>query len=522
MASVRFLACVALCVCGLAQAPAGRADDDSLRYARLDPGPERPSRIGELPQALSVEDAGRYRMIFELQRDGRWREADPLIARLRDRLLLGHVLAQRYLHRAYKTSYPELASWLESYADLPVAANIHRLAVARHTPGQKLPITPVEGFLGGYGQELGTRESTALARRLMSNGLEAWRRRDYARAAEAFALLAGNEDADGEDVATGAFWAARAHLLAGRPQLVPRFLRIAARASDEFYGLLAQTLLGQSIRFDWHERSLRGDELQVLLVDPASRRAMALAQIGQEALAESEIRKLAARSRPELVHALAALAEAMRLPAAQMRVAQRLRVIDGRRHDAALYPLPPWEPADGFKVDRSLVYAIIRAESAFDIDARSPANARGLMQVLPETATLVARGQRIAYKGDASLYEPELNLRMGQGWLLRLARTKTVGRSLIHLVTAYNGGETRLKGWLARELRGVKDDPLLFIETIPLTETRNYVKKVLANLWAYQTRLGEPMPTLRALAENRWPVFVMIDQRPVARHARAN
>ena len=77
--------------------------------------------------------------------------------------------------------------------------------------------------------------------------------------------------------------------------------------------------------------------------------------------------------------------------------------------------------------------------------------------------------------------------------------------SLLHLLAAYNAGEGRLQGWLANELEPAADDPLLFIESVPISETRGYLKKVLANLWAYQALTGETSPSLRALAENRWP-----------------
>ena len=62
-----------------------------------------------------------------------------------------------------------------------------------------------------------------------------------------------------------------------------------------------------------------------------------------------------------------------------------------------------------------------------------------------------------------------------------------------------------MQGWLAGELAPAADDPLLFIESVPLAETRGYLKKVLANLWAYQARAGGTAPSLQALAENRWP-----------------
>ncbi len=254
---------------------------------------------------------------------------------------------------------------------------------------------------------------------------------------------------------------------------------------------------------------------------PATRRAVALAQVGQGAFAEEEIRKLAARASPDSIYALAALAEAMRLPGAQMRVAQQLRLIDGRRHDGALYPLPAWQPAGGFTMSRALIYAIVRAESAFDSEARSSAGARGLMQLMPGTAAVVADASGVTYQGSGSLYEPGVNLAVGQAWLQMLAGSPMAGQSVIHLLVAYNAGEGRLADWLANQLHPVRDDPLLFIESIPGRETRTYVKKVLANLWAYRARLGQPSPSLRALAENRWPDLELPSDGG-SQHARAN
>ena len=78
----------------------------------------------------------RYRAIFRLQQGGDWPGADALIAQLADRQLLGHVLAQRYLHpTAYRSAYPELKDWLEQYADLPGAQQIYRLAGVRRQKG---------------------------------------------------------------------------------------------------------------------------------------------------------------------------------------------------------------------------------------------------------------------------------------------------------------------------------------------------------------------------------------------------
>lgn len=469
--------------------------------------------------ALGGADVARYREIFAHQRAARFAEADRLAGALEDRLLMGHVLAQRYLHRkGGRTEYPELAGWLDRYAELPQANRIYRLAWARKPKGVRMTAEPpAGGYLDGAGQELREERTGDGFDRHWLPGLTAWRAGDYGRAAAHFRALADEEGRRGEELAMAAFWAARSELRAKRPQLVAGLLRRAARASDEFYGLLAQRLLDETIRFEWQREELRGELAELLLRYPGAKRAIGLAQVGEVDLAEAEVRRLAGRSAERRdTRALTALAAALELPSAQMRLAQQLRLVDGRRHDGAMFPLPRWQPRGGFRLDRSLVYAIVRAESAFDIEAESHRGALGLMQVMPGTGDLVAKGAKLAYAGPDDLLQPEINLEVGQIWLRRLMQTETVNASLIHLVVAYNAGEARLKGWLDGELKGARRDPLLFIESVPFAETRQYARKVLGNLWAYQARLGQPAPTLQALAENRWPEIGRLAPNPPA------
>src|SRR5262249_40485774 len=118
-------------VVGTAQAGDGGSGPETAALPPVD------DADSDVPRPLSLLASGRYRAISRLQVDGDWRAADSLISRLDDRRLLGHVLAQRYLHPTkYKSSYPELRDWMAEYADLPEAPSIYRLALLRQPKGQ--------------------------------------------------------------------------------------------------------------------------------------------------------------------------------------------------------------------------------------------------------------------------------------------------------------------------------------------------------------------------------------------------
>ena len=579
---------------------AAMADEPELRLARLSPYGAVDTRQDDVAAGrLSAADVSQYRMIFALQEKGRFDQADRLIERLRSRLLMGHVLAQRYLHpNAYSSSYGELAGWLDAYADHPQAGRIHKLATKRRPAGATAPASPRMADLVDV-RDLGTaarrnpaRDARARAwaaeqpdpaddavgaalRRLDDDGADdlarwrnarslladrkddealrqasvaasrrgaaepgmhwtagiaAWRTGRYELAAQHFTSLANSANASGEEVASGAFWAARSYLMIRRPELVQRFLRIAAAASDDFYGLIARALAGQAMGFDWTEEGVRGGDPLIMSL-PAAQRAIALAEVGEDELAEQELSALASRARPDIAPGLVALAAELDLPAVEVRAAQLAREKDGRRRSAAMFPVPKWQPDGGFSVDRALIWAMIRAESRFDPDAVSPRGAVGLMQIMPDTGASMARSLKLGgYKGQASLKQPETNIRLGQAYIHKLRRAKSVGDSLIHLALAYNAGIARLEGWM-KKLGSMRDDPLLFLESVPVGESRAYAKKVLVNLWTYRARLNQTTPSLDQLAANTWPVFERLDEglasaqaagKGPVRNARAN
>src|SRR5690606_29999764 len=103
-----------------------------------------------LPPELGAADVALYRQIFVVQEEGRWNEADALIARIENPALMGHVRFQRLMHpTAYRSSYAELRGWLSGYADQPDADRIYRLALRRKPGGASNPRPPADPDVGG-------------------------------------------------------------------------------------------------------------------------------------------------------------------------------------------------------------------------------------------------------------------------------------------------------------------------------------------------------------------------------------
>lgn len=163
------------------------------------------------------------------------------------------------------------------------------------------------------------------------------------------------------------------------------------------------------------------------------------------------------------------------------------------------HPRPAWGTRTQFGIDPALVHAIALQESRFNTHAQSQSGARGLMQIMPATARHVAEKINVDLGDDLEhLFMPETNLKIGQAYLAELLEANPVRGDILSLLMAYNGGPGNLANWKSNW--PTVHDPLLFIELIPLTETRKYVEKVLANYWIYRMRDNKPTPTLDSLA----------------------
>ena len=572
----------------------GHENPQTLRKLLAD----APAPIGaeaSLPQILSAQDVERYRVIFALQKKGKMWAAHIRTKRLENRLLMGHVLAQRYLHRThYRSKYKELKAWMAKYADQPDAGWIYSLAMTRKPKGARAPRGPRSGRLKGRAEEAtparapyqSRKKRTKTERRRVRNfryqirrfarrgrlkaaqhllahsdvrklfdrveidaaksqiaagyflkgkdqkafelasesvarsghhlplahwtaGLAAFRLGRYAKAAPHFEAVARAKGLSPWIATGGAYWAARSHLVGRNPEKVNAWLIRAADHPRTFYGMLARHSLGLAADFNWDLPELDEAGLQALARTSAGQRAFALLQIGEIRRAEKELGNFRRAVPENVVRTVLAVAGRLDMPTLTVRAANRLAVDGAKRYDGAAYPAPDWRPIGGYKIDRALVFALIRQESRFNARAKSRRGARGLMQLMPSTARFMSRRGSFHGRSRNQLYEPELNISLGQKYIQHLLRNEAILGDLILLTAAYNGGPGNLAKW--RRRIPYNGDPLLFMESIPSRETRIFIERVLANLWVYRMRLGQPAPSLDAVAAGEWPTYTALD-----------
>jgi soluble lytic murein transglycosylase len=329
-------------------------------------------------------------------------------------------------------------------------------------------------------------------------GLAAYRMGRFDIAAAHFETLAMNGAMPNWTRSGAAFWAARSYSQAGQPLRVITLLDLAARERATFYGMIAERILGQDDRTAYADPVVDPTGFAGLMQIPAAHRAIALWQVGQGDYLHEEMARALIAMNYGYAQTFAALTRQMNCPDLELRgseiAASRGIYLTG------LFPVPGYSPSDGYKLDPSLVLAITRQESRFQADALSRAGARGLMQLMPMTAAHVAGGDTTI----SQMRDPSYNMSLGQKYLQELL--DLTNGNVMQLAAAYNAGPGNLQKWLAAS-EGKGDDPLLFIESMPLQETRGYVKRVMTNYWIYSHRFGQAPSTLDDTAKGYWPRY---------------
>ena len=333
-------------------------------------------------------------------------------------------------------------------------------------------------------------------------GLAAWRLGHCSLASEAFARTAARA-VNVELAAAGHYWAHRSLIRCREPGQAQQHLSAAAQMHETLYGMLAADQLGIELPAHAPPAAFGAGDWEQLAWRSNVRVAIALTEIGRPALADEVLRHEARIGPAGQYDALARLARELGLPSTQLWMAHHAPY--GRRSDPALrFPVARWQPVGGWQVDPALAFAHALQESNFRANAVSPANARGLMQIMPGTARDHS-GRLSLGASYADLNDPQVNLAYGQRHLEMLRDSPATGGVLPKIMAAYNAGLTPVGRW-NYEIND-QNDPLLWMESIPYWETRGYVAIVMRNYWMYENAAGTPSPSRRALAQGRWPEF---------------
>ena len=177
-----------------------------------------------------------------------------------------------------------------------------------------------------------------------------------------------------------------------------------------------------------------------------------------------------------------------------------------QKHAQLLFPLSFYKEIERAsqktKLEKSFILSIIRQESAFNVRARSPADAFGLMQLIPSTAKQVSKQNKIPYRGYGDLYRPAKNIHLGSAYLAKLL--KKYDQNFILAVSAYNAGSTPVNKW-KNELDFWT--PLEFVENIPYEETRTYVRLIIRNYIFYHNLLKKQQETAEWFPKNLKRIF---------------
>ncbi|GEN25071.1 murein transglycosylase [Halomonas cupida] len=270
------------------------------------------------------------------------------------------------------------------------------------------------------------------------------------------------------------YWLARALEIRGQSSTAQTAFARAAGQRD-FFGFVAADRLGQPYNLNMETRTFSDSERAQVASWPTVRRTEALLRIGQDGLAYLEWINAVKDATPDDARRLADYARHrgwyMLLVQTTIAADDMLNALEWRFPEAYRADFMQWGQAND--VDPYLLMGIARRESAFNPRAQSPAGARGLMQLMPGTATQVGRQVGIGDPGPYGVLEPETNIRLGSRYIRDMINR--YGGNRIAAAAAYNAGPQRVDQWLAR----APGDFDLFVEHIPFKETRRYVRAVL-------------------------------------------
>jgi len=300
------------------------------------------------------------------------------------------------------------------------------------------------------------------------------------------------------------YWEGRALAARGQNGAARERYAAAAQLPTAFYGQLAALTMGESqAALDERLRALQTPAIDPARAQQFAQRELArvvttLAALGDTRRTRAFLLRLQALAPDPQDRLLTArLANHIGRPDNAVWVARRA-AIEGDVLLPEGWPTPFRPPVTS--PEPAFIYSITRQESNFDTEAVSSANARGLMQLLPSTAQLVARRIGMNYRVEMLTGDPQANIKLGAAYL-----DEMLGRfegSLVLAAAAYNAGPRRVDEWLGTygDPRRGERDWLDWMEMIPFTETRNYAQRIVEGAVIYRARQTPPMTAPHPMA----------------------
>ena len=328
----------------------------------------------------------------------------------------------------------------------------------------------------------------------MSEEQAAWRVRAALRAGDWKTVKAAVEAMPAElrNLPDWTYWLGRAEAALGNREVSRKaFERIAGHPT--FYSILADEELGRTFTLPKKARAISADELEQTRQAPGIQRALALFRLDMRTEAAREWNWTMRNQDDRFLIAAAQLAQQLGVYDRAINAADRTR----SEHDYSLRYLAPYrdriEPnARQRDLDTGWVYGLMRQESRFVTAARSGVGAQGLMQIMPATGQWVAGKLGMKGYNVGWLQDPDTNVMLGTTYMRMVL--EGLDNQPVLASAAYNAGPGRAKRWKdVKPLEGA-----IYAESIPFGETRDYVKKVMANSVVYTALLDGRAPSLKA------------------------
>jgi soluble lytic murein transglycosylase len=294
----------------------------------------------------------------------------------------------------------------------------------------------------------------------------------------------GRAAQSGQTRAKGFYWAHRAAAAAGQAEQSRRWLEQAAGSPDQFYGLLALEKLGRTPPPPPPAPVASAADRAGFSRQPLVEAVRYLGANGRRSDQTQFVRALAVALDNERDRAMAAeFGRSIGRPDLAVWVAREARSSGQNFYNRAAFPDVPIPPA--YQNHWAAAHGIMRQESSFDRAVVSSAGARGMMQLMPATAQIEARRLGVPFSASRLTEDAEYNVLIGSHHLAGLM--DRFGNNLVLVAVAYNAGAGRVPQWIARngDFRNGNVDVVEWIESIPFSETRNYVQRVVENAMVY-------------------------------------